>query len=354
MTPNRATPRQGLIRMAVFYVFLAFALTAAGIHLLLRAKLAAVLLDIPGTRSNHAKPTPRIGGLAICAALAVGWAAAAWMGRPSGLVAAHEAWVAVGALVLALLSLADDIRALPAVARLAVQAAMVGAATLALPPGMLLLDGAAPLWLDRLVIVVAWVGFLNATNFMDGIDGITGLVTLLLAAALLVLLPAADDLVPALPAILIGAAAGFLWFNWHPARTFLGDAGSVVLGFALGGLLLSLALRGELAAAAILPAYYLVDTGCTLLERGRRGEKIWRAHSDHAYQRAVRRGVPHDWVASAVGLVTLALAVLAFGSRAYPLISLVAAYGLALALYLALRRGTLDRLSGAASVSRQS
>ena len=107
--------------------------------------------------------------------------------------------------------------------------------------------------------------------------------------------------------------AGFLPWNWSPARIFLGDVGSVPLGYLLGWLLLLAAIEGAWAAALILPAYYLADASLTLLRRAARGEKVWRAHRQHAYQRAVRGGLSHRWVAgalAALNLVLIALAVL--------------------------------------------
>lgn len=332
--------------MIALFLVSAFLLGAGGTHLFLRSPLGRALLDVPGPRSNHARPTPRVGGLPLLGAVAAGWLGAQLANWPTGLLDSHHAWVAVAAGGLAALSLADDIRSLPAGTRLCVQAGLVALATWTLAADELAFAGALPLWLDRLAVVVLWLGLVNATNFMDGIDGITGATIVAISAGLLLLLPSADHGLPALPAVLAGAALGFLWFNWHPARIFLGDVGSVPLGFLIGALLVSLAVVGDAVAAAILPAYYLVDTSLTLLDRLRRREAIWQAHSSHAYQRAVRRGLSHDRIALAVGALTLALVVLAFASRTYPLASLVAAYGLAGLFFWALRAGPLDRLAG--------
>ncbi|HEX2257676.1 MAG TPA: glycosyltransferase family 4 protein [Afifellaceae bacterium] len=330
-----------------------FLLSAGGTWLLLRSALAPALLDVPGPRSNHAKPVPRMGGLALLSAVAAVWMAAELAGWPTGLLESHSFWVVIAAGALAGLSLADDVRSLPAGWRLCVQAVLVALATSMLPADELAFAGALPLLADRAAIVVLWLGFLNAYNFMDGIDGITGVTTLGIAAGMLLMLPAGEHDAVALPAILAGAALGFLWFNWHPARIFLGDVGSVPLGFLVGALLVSLAVHGDAVAAVILPAYYLVDTGLTLVERSRQGKAIWEAHSDHAYQRAVRRGLPHDRVALAVGAISAALVVLAVMSRNYPLPSLAAAYALAALFFWTLRSGVLDRLAGAGSAAER-
>ena len=332
--------------MAALFMISAFLLVAGGTHFLLRSRVPGALLDIPGPRSNHARPTPRIGGVPLMGAVAAGWLASQLAHWPTGLLESHESWVALAAGGLAALSLADDIRGLPAAFRLCVQAGLVALATWTLAPDDLMFAGALPLSLDRIAVVLLWLGLLNATNFMDGIDGITGASVTAMAGGLLLLLADADGPLPALPTILAGATLGFLWFNWHPARIFLGDVGSVPVGFLLGALLIGLAMKGYPAAAAILPAYYIVDTGLTLMDRLRRHEPIWQAHSSHAYQRAVRRGLAHDRVALAIGAVTLVLVALAFASRAYPLPSVIAAYCLAGLFYWALRVGIFDFVAG--------
>jgi UDP-N-acetylmuramyl pentapeptide phosphotransferase/UDP-N-acetylglucosamine-1-phosphate transferase len=335
------------------FVLSAFLLSAGGTRLLLRSGLAQALLDVPGPRSNHAIPVPRTGGLTLLAAVALMWLGAELTGWPTGLLESHFIWLVIAAGAIAGLSLTDDVRSLPAGWRLCIQAALVALATWALPTDELVFAGVLPLWLDRAAAAVLWLGFLNAYNFMDGIDGITGATTVTLSAGLLLLLPAGEYGAVALPAILGGAALGFLWFNWHPARIFLGDVGSIPLGFILGALLISLAVQGDPIAAAILPAYYVVDTGVTLLDRSRRGESIWKAHSSHAYQRAVRRGLPHDRIALAVGAMSLVLVALAVMSRSYPWASLAAGYGLAGLFFWVLRTGALDRFAGAASQAQR-
>jgi UDP-N-acetylmuramyl pentapeptide phosphotransferase/UDP-N-acetylglucosamine-1-phosphate transferase len=132
---------------------------------------------------------------------------------------------------------------------------------------------------------------------------------------------------------LSGAALGFLWWNWHPARIFLGDVGSVPLGFVIGGLLLGLVGAGYWAAALILPLYYLADASITLLRRLFAGQPIWRAHRDHYYQRAAAGRLGHAGTSTAVAIldiVLIALAILA--ASASPMLALLAAAVLVAAL----------------------
>ena len=107
------------------------------------------------------------------------------------------------------------------------------------------------------------------------------------------------------------AAVGFLWWNWHPAKIFLGDVGSVPLGFLVGWLLLTLAAHGQWAAALILPLYFVADASLTLVRRALRGERVWEAHHQHFYQQAEERGMRHDQIVHLVLIANLLLVALA-------------------------------------------
>src|SRR6202034_2619980 len=111
---------------------------------------------------------------------------------------------------------------------------------------------------------------------------------------------ALDPAIAASAAAIAAAALGFLVWNWAPARIFMGDVGSIPLGYALGYLLLEIARRGWWKAALILPLYFLADATLTLLRRLARGERVWQAHREHFYQRAVQRGLGHAAVVTRV------------------------------------------------------
>jgi UDP-N-acetylmuramyl pentapeptide phosphotransferase/UDP-N-acetylglucosamine-1-phosphate transferase len=138
--------------------------------------------------------------------------------------------------------------------------------------------------------------------------------------------------------VLAAAAIGFLAWNWHPARIFLGDSGSVPLGYLLGWLLLRLAGEGLWAPALILPAYYWADATLTLLKRAARGEKIWQAHRQHFYQQAVQGGASHAQVAMMIVTANLCLIIAALWSRDHPGQALAAAFFVTAALLLRLYR----------------
>ena len=256
------------------------------------------ILDLPNERSSHVRPTPRGGGLAVTPVVLAGWLILAGL----GLALSGQLVVMAGALGLLLLSWQDDRRSLPARLRLLVHLAAVAAGLSALPDHQFVFQGLLPFWADRLLAAILWVWFLNLYNFMDGIDGITGVETLCIAAGVILMSPA-----QAQGAVVAGASLGFLLWNWHPAKIFLGDSGSVPLGYLLAWLLLRMAAQGLWAPALILPAYYLADATITISKRALRGEKIWQAHRQHFYQQAVRGGATHSRVALLILLSDVAL-----------------------------------------------
>ncbi|HLO78725.1 MAG TPA: glycosyltransferase family 4 protein [Magnetospirillum sp.] len=277
------------------------------------------ILDRPNDRSSHTLPTPRGGGLATTPVLAAILMALGWH-----ISSARLGVLGLGALVLLAVSWLDDRKGLPALPRFLAHAAMVALFLILAGGDLPVFGGVLPLWADRLAAGVAWLWFVNLYNFMDGIDGITGVETTSLGLGIAVVATLAEGLAvfDVIPAGLAAAAvgAGFLVWNWHPAKVFLGDSGSVPFGYVLGGLLLVLAMQGQLAAALILPGYYVADATITLGRRALNGEKVWQAHRKHFYQRAVQGGKRHDQVALAILAGNVALvgaAVLAAAGQAW-------------------------------------
>ncbi|WP_089341288.1 MraY family glycosyltransferase [Burkholderia singularis] len=236
--------------------------------------------DVPNARSLHERPTPRVGGwgiVPVCVAALVWLAPALW---PIGVAAA----------LLATLSQIDDRRGLPARVRFAAHFVAV-CACVALYPA------AVPGWaLVGIGFLMLWL--VNLYNFMDGADGLAGGMALFGfgAYAVAAQMGAAHsvDLTIAGAAI-AGAALGFLRFNFHPAKLFLGDAGSIPLGFLAG----ALGYWGWQASIwpiwfpAIVFSPFIADASVTLLRRLLRGEKFWQPHREHYYQRMVRSGQGH-------------------------------------------------------------
>jgi UDP-N-acetylmuramyl pentapeptide phosphotransferase/UDP-N-acetylglucosamine-1-phosphate transferase len=153
--------------------------------------------------------------------------------------------------------------------------------------------------------------FVNAFNFMDGIDGIAGAEAMAIGCGIALLALFHLDVVGLgsgmLGAAVAGAALGFLAWNWQPAKLFMGDVGSVPLGYLLGWLLLNLAAAGYWVSALILPLYFLADASWTLLRRLVHGEKVWQAHREHFYQHAVQAGRSHQAVVLRVLVADLVL-----------------------------------------------
>ena len=301
-------------------VFAAVTAVASGIlvGLVRRELLRRDIMDRPNERSSHDTPTPRGGGIGLMAALLPAWIAGAVLFAPDPLTTAD--WLLpLAAAALAGVSWIDDLRDLGALPRLAAQFAAAIAGVLVLPG--LVFQGLFPPWLDATLAVIGWVWFVNLFNFMDGIDGISGVESISIAAGV-VLTGAILSIIPGgmtAQALAVAAAtAGFLAWNWHPAKIFLGDIGSVGLGYLLAWLLLALAAMGEWEAALILPLYYLADATITLLHRLARREKVWQAHREHYYQQAVQNGRSHARVSAAVATTNLALVALALAAAATP------------------------------------
>ena len=295
------------------------ALLTVGLIVLLLPFLKIYTLAHPNRRSSHLTPTPQGGGIAvIIATLAVISLAAAFVSGPAIASANLLALIGTTAL-LAIVGGIDDIRTLPVSTRLLVQALCVGALVAVLPSGVSIY-APLPFWIERVLLVIAGVWFINLVNFMDGIDWmmLAEAVPITAAIALFGLMGVVDVLPMLVAVALLGALLGFAPFNKPVAKVFLGDVGSLPIGLLLGWLLLELAGKGYLAAALLLALYYLADATLTLLRRLANREKFWQAHHTHFYQRAIERGFTVLDVVGRVFGANLILAVLAFTTIVMP------------------------------------
>lgn len=298
-------------------IFVAAAAMCFGFLLGLMPLLARHALAKPNARSSHKVPTPQGGGIAVIASTMVATAAAAIFFRTQLDDPLALAIVILTAAGLAAVGAMDDLRPMEAIPRLLLQAAAVTVVVATLPTEIQIAP-AMPWWLDRIIMVVGGVWLVNAVNFMDGIDWMTVAEIVPVTAALAVfglmgILPVSATIVAV---ALCGAVVGFAPLNRPVARLFLGDVGSLPIGLLLGWMLVLLAGRGHLAAAILLPLYYLADTTTTLMQRLAKGEQITQAHRSHFYQRALDGGFSVYQIVGRVFLLNVLLAVLAFLSIA--------------------------------------
>lgn len=272
------------------------------------------VLDVPDQQLKpHARPTPYLGGVAIC----LGWVAAilvAIAARPSmpvGMIVP----ILLGGVAMSLLGLFDDVRELPPKLRLAVGAAVIAAVMLSSGAGFdltrtfLKLFGIdPPVWLGVPVSFVLGLfivlGACNSTNLIDGLDGLCAGVTAIIALGFFVIAARlavveysreANDVRLVLAIAMFGAAMGFLPLNFNPAKIFMGDAGSVLLGYNCGMLLLLFAERGTtvrwILGGLMVFALPIFDTALAIVRRWRSGRSIFAGDRSHFYDQLVDRGL---------------------------------------------------------------
>lgn len=260
------------------------------------------VMDAPGQRRLHANATPRGGGFGMAVVLLLALGTAVFAGVPG-----PWAWLFAGVACAACTGLADDLLPMPSTFKLVGQMAAAACIALAVPwPGLAwpLAVGLAFVW--TLVLLNFW-------NFMDGANGIVAMQTVVVAVALALMLSA-----PAIALVAWVAAAacvGFLPFNLPRARVFMGDTGSHVLGATVAMLTLWSLRAGDagLGQVALLLSAFGLDAGLTLAKRIVQGRRFWRAHREHLYQMAVRKGHSHARVCLAYAAWAILCAWFALG-----------------------------------------
>jgi UDP-N-acetylmuramyl pentapeptide phosphotransferase/UDP-N-acetylglucosamine-1-phosphate transferase len=305
--------------MAAAAVFVLAAAISVAIIVAIRPWLQRIALAKPNTRSSHTVPTPQGGGMAVVAATIIAASGASYLSVATASAAAPLLPVFAAVIVIAAVGAADDIRPIGVAPRLLLQALAVALVIFTLPDDLRIAPF-IPWWIERVLLVLGGLWFVNLVNFMDGLDWMTVAEVVPVTAAVAIigafgLLPPAAMMVSL---ALCGAMLGFAYFNRPTAKLFLGDVGSLPVGLLLGWLLVQLAGHGGLAAAILLPLYYLADSTITLIRRAINGEKVWQAHRSHFYQRATDRGLTVGQVVAYVFAVNIALAALASVTLAAP------------------------------------
>jgi UDP-GlcNAc:undecaprenyl-phosphate GlcNAc-1-phosphate transferase len=290
---------------------LAFALLLAGLSALaVRAMIRWPILDDPARRAAtaHKVPTPKGGGVGVVLAFVLGMVVLYAQADYARLAGPQFLGVILAAVAIAAVALADDIHDFRFLLKLAAQGAAAG---VALASGLVLNRLSIPWvgdlhlgWAAPLVTLFWIVGCTNAVNFMDGLDGLVG-GTVLIAAVALAVIGAAQGgwFVYAAALFLAAGFAGFLPFNWHPARIFMGDVGSQFAGFMLAVLAVAAAgfdaMQVSFLVVPLLIFGLLYDATFTLARRAWMGERVSTPHRTHLYQMAQRSGMPVRGVALA-------------------------------------------------------
>jgi UDP-N-acetylmuramyl pentapeptide phosphotransferase/UDP-N-acetylglucosamine-1-phosphate transferase len=278
--------------------------------LMLRPVLVRYLLAHPNARSSHQTPTPQGAGLAVMASVFAGCALGILVWAPGDESKIYGVLLAAAGLTL--LGAIDDARALGVWSRLAGQLLAAILVVGLLPSDLRLFPGLMPGWVEDALLVIGLMWFVNAVNFLDGLDWMTvaQVVPIALGVVTLQALGAVPASVGLLALALLGATLGFAAFNKHPASIFLGDAGSLPIGLILAAMLIFVA-ETNLAASLLLALYTLADATITLVRRLAAGEQVWSAHRTHFYQRAVAQGLTVPQVTARVFLLCVLLAMLA-------------------------------------------
>ena len=288
-------------------------LLSACITWAIRPLLSRWALARPNSRSSHRVPTPQGAGIAVIGATIIVGATLIVCASATDVKVAVSLFGAT--FLIAVIGFADDVKTIPILPRLILQALAVGALVFA-TPSELRIFAAFPLGLERVLTLLAGLWFVNLVNFMDGLDLMTVAETVPITAALVILgllgnFPMSATIIAS---ALCGAMLGFSPFNRPTAKIFLGDVGSLPIGLLLGWCLLQLAYHQQFVCAVLLPLYYLMDATVTLLRRISRGEPFWEAHRSHFYQLATSNRFTVLRVISEVFSLNIGLSALAIVS----------------------------------------
>ena len=294
--PPPAPRTEYTVIVIAFAIITAFVVATVATGVLASRMPRRWLIDHPNERSLHERPVSRAGGIAILAGISAGLAILAFIEAPGP----GYGWILIGAIVIACVSFADDVRRVSPMIRIVVHlAAGVCVVFSGLPPDRIVFPGMTLHLVPALgtvftVLFVAW--FVNLYNFMDGMDGSASGMTVIGFTTLAVLCAVQGaDTLAAVGLVAAAASFGFLLFNFPPARIFMGDLGSTTLGYACAATMLYAERSASIPlwVSGLVFSPFIVDASVTLARRTISGQRPWRPHREHFYQRLVRLGWGH-------------------------------------------------------------
>lgn len=291
------------------------------------------MVDDPNeNRRLHKNYTPTGGGIAVIIAFLMGFLILDY--RLYDFY--YSPYIALPIFIISAISLFDDIRGMSVTMRLAFHLSVSAYVAYELLMPHQLFHGELGLWPDFIISFIALAGFANIYNFMDGMDGLTASQSVHLSLTILVICFLKYDiiihaeLVLLIAVLVLFVVVPFGIYNWHPARIFIGDIGSISIGILLGLCLMLIAASSMrlFVASIIASLYYLGDGGLTILLRMLKGEKIWLPHVNHFFQQAIRKKMGQSKIITEIILSNYWLMMLAISALQYPVVSLIFAIGI--------------------------
>lgn len=269
------------------------------------------LVDNPNIRSNHTHPIALGAGIIIIPLIVL-------ISLNLGFLWEKEILLSLS--ILYIISILDDIRDVNPIIRLLFHFFSISIfVAVYLYPfiGNMIITNIYMNIFFGLIAIISIVWFINSFNFMDGIDGITSVEIIFICLSIIYFHFFLEKEINILALSILITVTVFIYFNWSPASIFLGDSGSIPLGFLIITLLIDFSLKGYWVASIILPLYYTMDTSVTLFKRVYKKKKFWKAHNEHYYQMALKNGFSHIRVNSFMVLMNIGLFLLSFLSLLY-------------------------------------
>ena len=292
-------------------IFLSIIFSFIGIYLSRLIFYRIGFIDNPNIRSNHINPTALGAGIIIIPLIFL-------ISFNLGFIWKKEVLLSLS--ILFIISVLDDIKNINPLVRLLfhfVSISIFVASYLYTFIADIIVNTAYMNMIFGFIAIVSIVWFINAFNFMDGIDGITSVEVFFICLSIIFFHFFLEKEINVLALSTLINITAFIYFNWSPATIFLGDSGSIPLGFLIVSLLIDLSLKGYWLASITLPLYYILDTSITLFKRIYNKKKFWQAHSEHYYQLALKNGFSHVKVNYFVILINVGLFFLSFFSLLY-------------------------------------